>query len=69
MNRFEKAALRIQKKHSIHVEWADANREYVVDSIPAGNSARNAEKLARRLSLAVDRAAKGNDEDYRELHR
>ena len=67
MNRFEKAADRISLAHQINVEWAPANREYVVDGIPCSN-AREAEKKARKLSLALDEAARGNPEEWDFLH-
>ena len=49
LNRFERAAARIQSTYHVHVEWAPANREYVVDTAPCGN-ARNAERYARELA-------------------
>lgn len=45
MNRFEKVAKAITERHGVHVEWAPANREYVVETVPCG-SARKAEKYA-----------------------
>ena len=51
MNRFEKAANKLasDKGYAIHVEWAPANREYVINGYPAANI-REARKLANRES-------------------
>lgn len=45
----EKIARDIARKFGIHVEWAPANREYVVDTRPFG-TAKEARKYARSLS-------------------
>lgn len=47
--RNEKIARDIARKFGIHVEWASANREYVVDTRPFG-TAKEARKYARSLS-------------------
>ena len=47
-NRFEKTAAKIQKQWGVRVEWACANREYVVEGRPV-SSASQAEKIAKNL--------------------
>lgn len=47
MNRYEKTAARIQRDTGVHVEWAPANREYVVDTEPC-RDARQAHRVAFR---------------------
>ena len=48
LNRFERVASRITADHGVHVEWAPANREYVVEGRPCG-TARAAEGMAKAL--------------------
>lgn len=54
MNRFEKTAKRIQDRFCVHIEWAPANREYVVDGCPTSN-AREAERRAKEAQDAMNR--------------
>ncbi len=49
MDRFQRTAARIQAAHGVRVEWAPANREYVVDNTPC-SSAREAESTAYRIA-------------------
>jgi hypothetical protein len=46
LNRFERVAMEIGERHGVHVEWASANREYVVEG-RGFSSARRAEAYAR----------------------
>jgi len=48
MNKFEKAAQRIEDKYGIHVEWIPMNREYHVDCTGPFSSARKAEAFAKK---------------------
>lgn len=49
INRFEKAARKLASDmgYAVHIEWAPANQEYVVDGYPAGNI-REARRIAIR---------------------
>lgn len=67
MTRQEIAAAKIQARHAVDVEWAPANHEYVVDGICC-KTAREAAQVARKVSVALDKAAAGNDGPYRDLH-
>ena len=52
LNRFEKVAYTLSIKYGVHVEFATANREYVVEGRPAAN-AYQAEKIAKKLAHAA----------------
>lgn len=47
MNRYEQTAQKIQREYGVHVEWAPANREYVVDTVACAN-ATEARRVAQR---------------------
>ena len=51
MNKFEKAAKRIQEKYGVHVEWIPMNGEYHVNCAGPYGSARKAEAAARALYM------------------
>jgi hypothetical protein len=53
LNRFERVAKEITQRHGVHVEWAPANREYVVEGRPAG-TARKADQIARDVAHAAN---------------
>jgi hypothetical protein len=47
--RFHDAAKNIQSATGIRVEYAECNREYVVDGTMAGSTARQARAMANRI--------------------
>lgn len=53
LNRFEKFAAKLTKEFGVHVEWAPANREYVVEGRPISD-ARGARKLAKKIYREVN---------------
>lgn len=44
LNRFERTAASIAARYGVHVEYAPANREYVVEGCPA-STARRLERM------------------------
>lgn len=54
MNRFETVAKNITKRHGVHVEWAPANREYVVERAGPTSCARKADQMARKVAHAAN---------------
>jgi hypothetical protein len=52
LNRFERVAAEISKRHGVQVEWAPANREYVVEGRPC-SGALYAEKIAKQRAIAM----------------
>jgi hypothetical protein len=52
--RYDRAAARIARRYGVHVEWAPANREYVVEQRPC-RDAREAERYARQVAAELVR--------------
>jgi hypothetical protein len=53
MNRYHKVAARITKEHGVHVEYASANAEYVIEG-HACRGSRQAERLAKQAATAAN---------------
>jgi hypothetical protein len=52
--RYDRAAARIARQYGVHVEWAPAIREYVVEQRLC-RDAREAERYARRVASELAR--------------
>jgi hypothetical protein len=52
----EKAMERLRNKYNVHIDWAPllwGNGSYVVESIDAGHTIREAERVAKRFKEVI----------------